>query len=234
MLGQQLNEFRKLGHLCDIGDIPQIPRQNGREIRPQPVLSPPLVVSPDRLGEAAEQDEPHKVIADDRAGLVLQLSLEEALQKARRLAVDFGPRQGKHLDGLDPARQAVGDTGQGHDVGGAGEKKSPRPIILINGLLHREQELGNALDLVDDRQIEPPDEPTRIGLRGFEGRLIIQRDVATPGLRQISRKGRLSRPSGSDDQHHRGVRKGLLHPPLRKPRVHDAPEPPIIRSLGTR
>jgi len=65
-------------------------------------------------------------------------------------ALDFCPRQGQHLQRLHPARKAVSYFGKGQDIRRAREKKPARTIILIDGLLDGEQQIGRTLDLIDD------------------------------------------------------------------------------------
>ena len=164
VLGQQPHEFRKLGQLLNVGDVAQIARQDRREIGSQPILPPSLIVAADRLRKPAEQDELDQIVADDRVPLALGLSFEEALEEGRRPAFDLGLCQRQHLDGLHPSGQAVGDPRQGQHVRRSGEQESPRPIVLVDRLLDRQQQVGGALDFVDDGSVQAPDEAGRIGL----------------------------------------------------------------------
>src|SRR3954447_20386290 len=107
MLGQQRYEFRKFCQLLDISDIPQIARQDRREIGSRPVLPPALAVATDRFGETAEQDNLDKIVAQDCLPLAPELSCEEMLQESRRPAFDLSPCERQHLDGLHPTGQAV-------------------------------------------------------------------------------------------------------------------------------
>lgn len=138
VLGQQPHEFRKLGQLLDVSDIPQIARQDRREIRPRPVLPPALAVATDRFGEAAEQDKLGKVVAQDCLPLASKLSCEEMLQESRRPAFDLRPCERQHLDGFHPPGQAVCDPRQGQDICRAGEQEAARSVVFVDRLLDGE------------------------------------------------------------------------------------------------
>ena len=188
-------------------------------------MPPPLAFAADRLGKASEQDELDKIIADDRVSLALDLPLEEALQEGRCPAFDLSPGQRQHLDGFHPAGQAVGDSRQGQHIRRAGEQKSTRAIVLIDCLLDRQQQVGRALDFVDDGSVQAANEAGRIGLGGLKHRLIVERDIGPTGVPHFSDERGLAGPARSHDQDHRGIRKGFLRPPLHKPLEHAIPDP---------
>ena len=167
-----------------------------------------------------------EIVADGRFGLIFQLSLKEALQKCRRAAFDFGPRQRQHLEGLHPAGETVGDPWQGQHIRRAREEKPARTIILVDRLLDRQKQVGSALDLVDDGPVEAPDETGRIGLGSLEDGLIVERDIVSTGFPHLLDERGLAGPARSYDQHHGRIRKGFLRPALYKPFEHLIPESP--------
>ena len=220
MLRQEADEFRQLRQLLDVSDIPQVAGEDRGQIGPRPILAPPLALAADRFGKAADEHELDEILADDRRLVALQLAVEQAFQESRRLAGHLGAGQRQHLDGFHPAGQTVGDARQREHVRGAGQQEAAGAIVLVHGFLDRQQQIGRALDLIDDRLVQSANEAHRIGLCGVERRLVVEGDVGPPGLSHLPHQRRLAGAARADDQHHRGVRKGFLRPPLHKPLVH--------------
>jgi hypothetical protein len=61
------------------------------------------------------------------------------------------------------------------------------------------QQLGRALDFVDDHPVKTADESGGIGLRSGEDRLVVQRDVAAALLIHLSHERGFARPARPDD-----------------------------------
>jgi hypothetical protein len=120
MLRQKPDEFRQLGKFLDLGNVLQVAGQNRCQIGPRPIPASPFALAADRLGEAAKQREADEFVANDRLPVALKLPRKQALQEGGRSARYFSARQRQHLDGFDPAGQAVGDPGQGESIGGSG------------------------------------------------------------------------------------------------------------------
>ncbi|WP_218578944.1 hypothetical protein [Vineibacter terrae] len=62
MLGDEPRKPGQLDQAVDLGDIAQVERQHGFEIRPPPIPAPPFGRSAGRLGVAASQPQHDKVI----------------------------------------------------------------------------------------------------------------------------------------------------------------------------
>ena len=80
------------------------------------------------------------------------------------------------------------------------------------------------MDFVDDGSVQAANKANRIGLGGLKHRLIVERDVGSTGLPHFSGERGLADPAWSHDQDSRGIRKGLLRPPLCKPLEHTIPD----------
>jgi len=65
------------------------------------------------------------------------------------------------------------------------------------------QQLGRALDFVDDRPVKTADESGGIGLRSGEDRLVVQRDVAVALLIHLSHERGFARPAPGKGWPHR-------------------------------
>ena len=98
-------------------------------------------------------------------------------------------------------------------------------MVFIHRLFDREQQIGRALDLIDDRPVQFANETHRVGLRGFECCLVVEGNVGTAGLSHFSHQRRLTGTARSDDQHHWSVQEGFLGPSFDKSLVHVIPRP---------
>ena len=132
---------------------------------------------------------------------------------------------------IRPARLSA-TRGRVKHIGRAGEQKPARTIVLIDGLLDGQEQVRCALDLVDDRFVQTPDESGRIGLGSREDRLIVERDVGPVAVPHLFDERGLAGPARSHDQDHRGIRKGFLGPPLYKSLKHVFPESRTIGTIG--
>jgi hypothetical protein len=147
---------------------------------------------------------------------------------------DFRPSQGQHPNGFHPASEAVSDARQGQHIGRAGQQETARAIIFVDRLLDRQQQIGRALDLVDDGAIQTSDEPGRVGLGGLKDGLVVECAVGPAGFSHLSHQRRLAGPARSDDEDDRRVCKRLLRPPLNESLEHDISDYRLIGiiSLG--
>src|SRR5690606_35919730 len=109
------------------------------------------------------------------------------------------------------------------------KEKPAWAIIFVDRLLDRQQQVGCALDLVDDRLVQAPDEASRVGLGSVQNRLVVECDIRPAGFAHFSDERRLPRPARSHDQDHGRIRQGLLRLALYKSFEH--PGPRILDSL---
>ena len=107
-----------------------------------------------------------------------------------------------------PARQGVAELGQQQEVGGAGEEKSAGAPIPVHGELERAQQLGDALDLVEDHAVGQCGEKA-VGVRlGLGERIgIVEADVAVARGEGAGERG-LAALARAEQAHHRGVGEG--------------------------
>jgi len=75
-----------------------------------------------------------------------------------------------------------------------------------------------------------PNEAGRVGLGGFENRLIVEGDIGSAGFSHLSDKCSLAGPARSYDEDDRSIQKGFLRPLLYKPFEHAFLE---SRAIGT-
>lgn len=86
------------------------------------------------------------------------------------------------------------------------------------------------LNFVDDGSIQAPNEAGRIGLGGFENRLIIKGDIGSAGFSHLSNKCSLAGPARAYDEIDRSIQKGFLRPLFYKPFERASLE---SRTIGT-
>ena len=121
-------------------------------------------------------------------------------RKVGAVPADFRAGQGQHADGFDPARQAVGNPGQRHDVGGAGQQETAGAIVFVHAPLDCQQQVRGTLNLVDDGPVQAADEAVRVGQRGIEDRAVVQCDIGPAFLRHLAGERGLARPARSYDR----------------------------------
>ena len=102
---------------------------------------------------------------------------EEPVEDILAPPLDLRLGERPEIEDLDPACQRLVDLRCGEDVRGAGEEKPAGPLIEIDGFLDREQEVGSALHLVDQRRLtQRRDEACRVAARRVARRLVVERE----------------------------------------------------------
>lgn len=113
--------------------------------------------------------------------------------------------------------RSPGDTRQGQHACQAGEQAT-WPLVLVNRLLYRQQQVRRTLDLVNDGgSVQARSNQPGWTLR-LEDRLIAECNISSAG------------PARSYNQDHRGIRKGFFRLTFYEPLKHANSE---SRSIGT-
>ena len=99
-------------------------------------------------------------------------------------------------------------------------RNRPGRGVGVDGGLDRQDEVGRALNLVDDRPVETANETHGIGGRGVEGSGVVKGDEGDGVCRDPLSQGSLAGLPGAAQQHDSGVPQGLPHPPFDKSRIH--------------
>jgi hypothetical protein len=87
--------------------------------------------------------------------------------------ISLRARGSMRMVSMRPARLSA-TLGRGEHIRAAGRQKAPSPLILVDCLLYREQQIGYPLHLVDDGAVQSSDEACGIRPCGIKGRLVIE------------------------------------------------------------
>ena len=103
--------------------------------------------------------------------------------------------------------QRVGQVPQPKQARGSRQQEPAGPRIVVDIRLYGQQEIGDSLNLIDDRQAAEGDEPYGI----LEGRLPVLGEIEVPPLGgllagQRPDQGALAGLAGTVDEYHTGVR----------------------------
>lgn len=86
--------------------------------------------------------------------------------------------------------------------------------VFVNAFLDRQQELGGALDFVDDRTIQAANQTDRIFASGQQGEVVVEREVTKPPIRHLAHQRGLAGLTRPGQKDHRGVQHRLGDPGL--------------------
>ncbi len=103
------------------------------------------------------------------------------------------------------------------------KRKAAWALIRVYAALDGQQNFRCALNLIDDRPVETPNETHRIGTSRVEGRLIVQSQKWHLAMGKLFRQRRLARLPGPCDEHDSRVRQGFSHTLLDEPGIHGWP-----------
>ncbi len=77
---------------------------------------------------------------------------EQLVHDVQRPAPDLALGERPHVDAIDPSRERILDPLGGEHVGGTGDHETAGRGVGVDGLLELEQQVGRAVDLVDERR----------------------------------------------------------------------------------
>jgi hypothetical protein len=182
--GEQREKAGKSGQSLDIGEVPHVALQDRRDIGGEPGPAARRGLLADDLGVASQEGAREDLVAAIRpGGRQLQSGAEEGVDEALRPARDLPLGERPEGDDLHPAGERLGDPGQEEEVGRAGEQEAARPAVAVDLRLDRQEEVRDALDLVQgDRAGKTGQEPRGIVLgSGADGR-VVQGEIAGRAL----------------------------------------------------
>lgn len=104
----------------------------------------------------------------------LRTGLERGVDEAVGRSVDLALSQRPELNGLQPSRQGIRQPLEAQHLGRPGKQETPRPLVDVDSVLEREEELGRSLHLVDEQQPVVAQETHGIGAGRREHRGIVQ------------------------------------------------------------
>ena len=193
---------------ADVGQFLEVALQRSGEVAVEPsrTRSPGLAFA--RLGEAAG-DDPIRVgrQADGGAGDLRRLAREQRVDEVDAPVLDLGLGQRPQREAVDPAGQGVEDPLAGQDVRRSGDDEPPRDRVRVDCLLELQQQVGRAVDLVDERRAaQARDEPGRVVVGGLARGRFVEAELAhRPGaawsgeLADQRGLADLARPGDEDD-----------------------------------
>ncbi len=161
--------------LAHVGQLAQVALQGARQvIREEPM---PLTRGGEMRLWIATGDDPldERRTADGRIRNSRHVPGEQRVDDIALPTFDLRLRERPQRDERDPARQRVVDLRRREDVRGARHEEPPGSPRAVDVRLDREQQLGGALDLVDQhRPGEVGDERRRVHEREIADRLVVQ------------------------------------------------------------
>lgn len=87
-----------------------------------------------------------------------RLSLQNSPEKFAGAAAKLALRERQELCNLHAAGERIRDLRQHHEICGAGQKEAAWALIRIHAALDGQQNFRCALNLIDDRPVETPNE----------------------------------------------------------------------------
>jgi len=106
--------------------------------------------------------------------------MQESFARAGQLASG----EGEKGNDLHASGQGLGQTRQGHNIGGTGQQKPPRAPVPVHRELDGREQIGHLLDFINDNRAgEAADEPG--GVSGGERQCggVVEREVLGAGRR---------------------------------------------------
>ena len=121
--------------------------------------------------------------------------LEDGIDESLGATVDLALREGPQFDRLRSSRQQVRDLLEGEQPRGSGEQELAGPRVQIDRVLDGEDEIGDALDLVDDQQTVVADERGGVGVgRAARTAASSRYRISVPGRPWATRHARVLLP----------------------------------------
>jgi hypothetical protein len=176
--GEKSQEALDVVEPSNVGQLEQIARERRRDVVREPPLPAPAGRPRPRLWvPTLAHDLRERGATDRRPGHLGRAPGEELVDDVDLTTVDLALGERPHVDAVDAAREGVLDPSGLEHVRRAGDHETSWRRVLVHGLLEREQQVGDPMDLVDERRPrEIGHESGRVAHRGFPRRLIVQRE----------------------------------------------------------
>ena len=125
-------------------------------------------------------------------------------------------RKWQQFDRLDPAGQRIRRNGAAEQFDRPRDQEPSRSRIVVDGLLHGQDQLRRPLNLVDHGPVDSMHESIRIGVRELTGLRVIKGDETQPLFGgNLAGKRSLSGLPGADQGHDPRIAQGFADRHLR-------------------
>jgi hypothetical protein len=210
---QQADQGPHLGGAFDVGQLADVARDEIGEVGVEEALATARVRPGRRLRKTPADDALGVPLPGHRGFVGQRLPpVEDGIDEPVRGAVEFALGQRPQLDRLGPAGQRIRQAAQAQQASGAGQQVPAGSGVGVDLLLDGEQEIGDALDLVDHHELGGIDEPDGVRDRRLAGDGIIQiPPPCVPALGHHADQRALPGLPGPVDEHHSGVSQRLGH-----------------------